>query len=42
MLIHQLSHASGEARRWGEERAKAMRQGGLKEMLKARDSKFAQ
>ncbi|UCB43771.1 MAG: enoyl-CoA hydratase [Dehalococcoidales bacterium] len=42
MLIHQLSHASDETRRWGEERAKAMQQGGLKEMLKERDSKFAQ
>lgn len=42
MLIHQLSHASDETRKWGEERVKAMGQGGLKEMLKARDSKFAE
>ncbi len=40
MLIHQLSHASDEAKRWQEERAKAMEKGGLKEMLKERDSKF--
>lgn len=40
MLIHQLSHSSDEALRWGEERAKAIQKGGLKEMLQERDSKF--
>ncbi len=40
MLIHQLSHSSDEAKRWGEERAKAMEKGGVSEMLKQRDGKF--
>ncbi|MBI2979884.1 MAG: enoyl-CoA hydratase [Chloroflexi bacterium] len=40
LLIHQLSHASDEAKRWREERAKALDKGGVKEMLKARDGKF--
>lgn len=39
-LIHQLSHSSDEAKRWGEERAKAVAGGGVKEMLKLRDTKF--
>ncbi|MBI4302933.1 MAG: enoyl-CoA hydratase [Chloroflexi bacterium] len=40
MMIHQLAHASDEAKRWQEERAKAMGKGGVKEVLKARDDKF--
>ncbi len=40
LLIHQLSHSSDEAKRWGEERAKVMEKGGLTEMFKQRDSKF--
>ncbi len=39
-LIHHLSHSSDESKRFGEERTKAMEKGGLKEMLKVRDSKF--
>ncbi len=39
-LIHELSHSSDEAKRWNEDRAKALGQGGVKEMLKMRDEKF--
>ena len=39
-LAHNLSHSSDEAKRWGEERAKAIERGGVKEMLKERDGKF--
>ena len=39
-LIHQLSHASDEAKAWGEKSAAAIQKGGVKEMLKARDSSF--
>ena len=39
-LSHILSHFSDEAKRWREERTKAMDKGGVKEMLKARDGKF--
>jgi enoyl-CoA hydratase len=40
MLIHQMSHATEEARHYSEERAKVMKTGGLKEALKLRDAKF--
>ena len=40
MLIHQLSHASDEAERLVEERAKAIEKGGVKEILRTRDSKL--
>ncbi len=39
-LIHHLSHSSDESMRFREEREKAMKKGGVKEMLKVRDGKF--
>ncbi|MDO8687489.1 MAG: enoyl-CoA hydratase [Dehalococcoidales bacterium] len=41
LLIHQLTHASDENKTWRDgRRATAMKEGGVKEMLRARDSKF--
>lgn len=42
MLIHQLSHASDEARAWQEQSKAAVAKGGVTEMLKQRDDKFKQ
>ena len=39
MLIHQLAHASDEAKKFQEERAKAREKGGVKEMLQLKDNK---
>ncbi len=39
-LNHILCHVSDEKKRFGEEREKAMKKGGLKEFLKVRDGKF--
>lgn len=40
LAVHELSHVSDEAKKWDETRAKALKEGGVKEVLKARDEKF--
>ena len=40
LLAHELSHVSDEAKKWDETGARALREGGVKELLKTRDDKF--
>jgi hypothetical protein len=40
LAAHELSHVSDEAKKWDEMKAQAKQKGGLKEVLKIRDSKY--